>query len=338
MLALSPTAANCASAFARVALANIAQEFPNKPEHVLNHAADLRAPRSLHPAFYGSYDWHSSVHMHWLLARLLRCFPNLPEAAQIRSSFDRHLTTAHIAVEIAYLREPSRQSFERTYGWAWLLKLQTELIALADTDHAAHAWRDALQPLAELLVERYLQFLPRAHFPIRSGTHANSAFGLLFALDYAQQVQHIALRKEIAAKANAWFAHDRRYPAAYEPGGDDFLSGGLMEATLMLRVLDGCDYADWWQQFCPAPPELGTWFAPVAVSDRSDPKLAHLDGLNLSRAWCWKMIREELPPPLRALVDNAIDAHLSASLPFALHGDYAGTHWLASFALLVLTA
>ncbi len=330
-------AASHASTFAAIALANIAREYPNKPEHVLNDAADMRAPHTLHPVFYGSYDWHSSVHMHWLLARLLRCYAELPERARIQALFDKHFTTANVASELAYLRHPAHRSFERTYGWAWLLKLQHELTALAQTEPRASAWRDALQPLTELLVESYLAFLPLAQFPIRAGTHTNSAFGLLFALDYAEGIQHLALRKLIALKANAWFGRDRRYPAFYEPGGDDFLSGGLLEAALMQRVVDGCSYADWWEVFCPAPHELPVWLTPVAVSDRSDPKLAHLDGLNLSRAWCWKMLEPQLPPALRAPVNTAIDAHLSISLPHAIHGDYAGTHWLASFALLALT-
>jgi hypothetical protein len=326
-----------ASAFARVALANIAREYPNKPEHLLNDASDLQTPRMLHPLFYGSYDWHSCVHMHWLLARLLRRFPELPEAADIRVAFDERFNGASVGAEIAYLRHPSRRSFERTYGWAWLLKLQTELIELAKTDPRALAWRNMLQPLADVIAERYLRFLPLANYPIRSGTHANSAFGLLFALDYAAATQHIALRKLVATKANSWFGQDRRYPAAYEPGGEDFLSPGLMEAALMLRVVDSCSYVDWWEVFCPAPQDLLVWLRPVTVSDRSDPRLAHLDGLNLSRAWCWKMILGQLPSPLHTQAAASIEAHLEASLPQASGGDYAGTHWLASFALLALT-
>jgi hypothetical protein len=331
------TLSELAPLFARTALANIRQPYPNKLDHVMTGSADVRSPQELHPVFYGSYDWHSSVHMHWLLVRLLRLFPALSHAAQIRDALDAHFTAENIAQEIAYLRQPSSLSFERTYGWAWLLKLQTELIALAGvSDHAA-TWRDALQPLADVFAERTLQFLPLAQFPIRAGTHANSAFGLLFALDYAEAIQHIALRKLIAVKTHGWFGRDRRYPARYEPGGDDFLSGGLMEAALMLRVVAGCSYADWWQVFRPAPQDLQGWLLPVPVSDRSDPKLAHLDGLNLSRAWCWKMLAKELPAPLHAPVGAAIDAHIAASLPNATAGNYAGTHWLASFALLALS-
>lgn len=332
----SHTAAQYASPFAQRALANIRQEFPSKLDHVLNGVPDLQSPHALHPVFYGSFDWHSSVHMHWLLARLLRT-ADLPEGDLIRDAFNQHFTPENIAVELAYLQHPSRRSFERTYGWAWLLKLQAELHALAEREPAATSWRNNLQPLANAIVDRYQQFLPLAQYPTRAGTHANSAFGLLFALDYAERTQHLALRKLIAAKANAWFGQDRRYPAAYEPGGDDFLSGGLVEAALMLRVVDSCSYADWWELFRPAPRELLAWLSPVQVADRSDPKLAHLDGVNLSRAWCWKMISGQLDPALREKVDTAIDAHLGASLPYTVSGDYAGTHWLASFALLALT-
>lgn len=325
-----------ASSFSRLALANIRQEYPNKLDHVMNGPSEVAFPRALHPIFYGSYDWHSSVHMHWLLARLLHYFPALPEGDAIRSAFDSHFTAENATAELFYLKQPSRQSFERTYGWAWLLKLQTELIQLARTAPAAKAWRDALQPLADAFAERYLHFLPLAQFPIRAGVHGNSAFGLMFALEYAETIQHLALRKLLTSKANAWFGHDRRYPASYEPSGDDFLSGGLMEAALMLRVLDGCRYADWWDGFCPHMEELRVWLSPVAVSDRSDPKIAHLDGLNLSRAWCWKIIEHEIPPALCAPVRKAIDAHLAASLPQSTNNHYAGTHWLASFALLAL--
>lgn len=327
-----------ASPFARVALANIAREYPNKLDHVMNDAADVRAPGALHPAFYGSYDWHSCVHMHWMLARLLRLFPSLPEAPQIHSAFRAHLTSTAIHAEIAYLLEPSRQSFERTYGWAWLLKLQVELGRLAQSDARAETWHSALQALADLLVERFLHFLPMAHFPVRAGTHANSAFGLLFALDYAEFDHHLALRKLIEQKAHAWFGGDRRYPAAYEPGGDDFLSGGLMEAALMQRILDTGSFAEWWEVFCPPAGELTAWLTPVPVTNRADPKFSHLDGLNLSRAWCWTMLMADLPTPLQVPIQKAVATHLAAAIPHATSGDYVGTHWLASFAVLALTS
>lgn len=323
--------------FAALAVANITREFPNKLTHTMNSAADVQTPRMLHPVFYGSYDWHSAVHMHWLLARLMRLYPDLGEAPQIDLVFDRHFSPANVEVEIDYLRQPSRASFERTYGWAWLLKLQTELTSLALTYPRAQRWADALAPLADEFVARYLQFLPLAEHPIRAGTHANSAFGLLFALDYAEQTQHFALRQLIFQKAHQWFGKDACYPAVYEPGSDDFLSGGLMEALLMMRSVDECSYADWWAVFCPARGGLQNWLMPVTISDRSDPKLAHLDGLNLSRGWCWRALKRELPEAFQKPADEAIERHLAASLPHAGAGHYVGTHWLASFAALALT-
>lgn len=332
-----PLSAQQASSFARVALNNIRQEYPNKLDHVMNDSADVMPPRSLHPVFYGSYDWHSCVHMHWLLVRLLRSFPALPEAPQIASALTGDFTETAVAGEITYLRQPSRESFERTYGWAWLLKLQTELIDAAVRDSKVAAWRDALQPLAQAFAERYMHFLPQAQYPIRAGTHANSAFGLFFAIDYAERTRHSVLRHLIIEKARAWFGADRRYPAAYEPSGEDFLSGGLMEAALMARILEKESFGAWWREFCPNRTSLQLWMSPVAVTNRSDPKLAHLDGLNLSRAWCWRLIADHVPADLHGPVEAAIEAHVQAALPHVCSGSYAGTHWLASFALLALT-
>ena len=327
-----------ANQFAELALHNIECEYPNKLDHVLNSHAEQLSPRQLHPVFYGSYDWHSAVHMHWMLARLLRLQPDITLAGDIGAVFDRHFSASNVAEEIAYLQQPSRGTFERTYGWAWLLKLQIELEALATITPRAGKWRDALQPLATAFVSRYLQFLPKAQFPIRAGTHANSAFGLLFALEYAQTVDHGALRSAVIERALFWFGGDQQYPANYEPGGDDFLSGGLVEAALMSQVLSEQDFAHWWERFCPSAEALLVWLEAVSVTDRSDAKMAHLDGLNLSRAWCWRLLKKSLPHSLIERVDNAIQVQLAASLPHAGSGNYVGTHWLASFATLALTA
>lgn len=327
-----------ASGYARVALANIVREFPNKPDHLLRLPDDVQAPRALHPVFYGSYDWHSSVHMHWTLVRLLRLYPTLPETDGIRAALDQHLNAAGAEAERGYLLQPGRETFERPYGWAWLLKLQAELALLARADEQARRWEAALAPLADAVAGRFLHFLPRARYPVRAGTHGNSAFALLLALDYAHTHQHLALRKLIGDCANRWFGQDRRYPAAYEPGGEDFLSPGLVEAALMLRLVDGCSFADWWHVFCPAQDELTAWLLPVQVDDRSDARLSHLDGLNLSRAWCWRMLLPQLPAPLKTVVETAVETHLAASLPHVAQGPYVGTHWLASFALLALSA
>jgi hypothetical protein len=325
-----------ASAFARTALANAATEYPYKLDQVLGSKDDLALPRTLHPAFWGSYDWHSCVHMHWTLVRLLRRFPDHPLSEQTRAHLGSRLTAAALAQEIATLRGPHRQTFERPYGWGWLLKLAAELELLARDQPDASPWRDALRPLAAEFADRFLAYLPKADFPTRAGTHANSAFASRLALDWCDAVQHLALRRAIGERANRWFGRDRHYPASYEPGGEDFLSGGLVEAVVMLKVVDGCSFADWWEQFQPADDALVGWLIPVTVSDPSDARIVHLHGLNLSRAWCWRLLRPALPTALRDPVDTAIAEHLAVSLPAATAGEYVGTHWLASFALLAL--
>jgi hypothetical protein len=328
--------AELATSLARTALINVATPYPYKLDQLLAAPADLAPPNALHPLFWGSYDWHSCVHMHWTLLRLLRRVPDHPLATASRAHLSARITTAAAAGELATLNGPHRQTFERPYGWGWLLKLAAELELTARTDREATAWRDALRPLAHAFAERFLQFLPRADFPTRAGTHGNSAFALRLALDWCDAVEHIALRRAICERANRWFGRDRRYPADYEPGGDDFLAAGLVEAVLMQRTVDGCSFADWWQQFRPADAALARWLAPVHVSDGSDARIVHLHGVNLCRGWCWAALRRDLEPALRPLVDAAIGAHLQASLPAATAGDYVGTHWLASFALLAL--
>jgi hypothetical protein len=335
-----------AAQFARIALANVANEYPYHVVHLLHGDTDVRPPRALHPVFYGSYDWHSCVHMHWTLARCLRRFPALPEIGAMTAHFTARLTPDNVAREVAYLEEAGRGTFERPYGWGWLLALQTELSGLADARPSAARWRDALAPLARLVVQRFIDWLPRQDHPVRNGTHANSAFALIHALHYARWHRHAGLRASIADRAHTWFARDRHYPAEYEPGGDDFLSGGLCEALLVSRAIDAFDpstalarrFADWWQAFEPGPAALAHWLTPVAVSDERDAKIVHLHGLNLSRAWCWRALAPKLPPALQPAAETAASAHIGASLPVALGGDYVATHWLASFALLALDA
>jgi hypothetical protein len=324
-----------AERLAQLALVNVRIEYPHKLDHLINGPEELLPPRTLHPAFYGSYDWHSAVHMHWTLARLLRLFAHLPAAGHIAALLDTHLNEATIAGELAYLDQPNRATFERPYGWAWLLKLDAEFHRFDDTPRVCQ-WRRALAPLALAFAERFVRFMGRSDYPVRVGTHGNSAFAMLLALDWCEQVQHPALRQAIHAKARQWFGRDARYPAAYEPGGNDFLSGGLCEAALMHRVLDGCDFDDWWQQFRPADAALAQWLTPASVADRADPQIVHLDGLNLSRVWCWRALAANLDLPENVL-QTAIDAHLQASLPHVAEGDFGATHWLASFALLALT-
>lgn len=328
-----------ASHFAKLALKCVAREYPNKPEHVMNDGGDVQSPKGLHPAFYGCYDWHSSVHGHWMLVRLLRMFPGLPEARDIRKAIGNNLKAPNIADEIAYLNGKNRQSFERTYGWAWLLKLGEELSLFADGD--ARLWSQNLQPLIDVFINRYLLFLPKQTYPIRTGVHPNTAFGLAFALDYAQTTGNTKLATLIAERSRTYFANDAGYPAGWEPGGEDFFSPALMEADLMRRVLQPAEFRRWFHRFLPqlaagAPKALLT---PAIVADRSDPKLVHLDGLNLSRAWCMRSIAKALPANDRARRVLAIAArrHASEALAHVASGDYAGEHWLASFAVYLLS-
>ncbi len=320
---------------AAVALANVCTEYPFHLAHLARGDHDLLPPRALHPLFHGAYDWHSCAHMHWTLARCLRLGTAGARAA-IAAHFDARLTPAAVAGECAYFSAPGRATFERPYGWGWLLLLAAELRALAATLPAAARWSDALAPLAALLADRLLAWLPRADFPVRAGTHGNSAFALLLALQYARQ-RDPALTAAIAERARLWFGADRRYPADYEPGGEDFLSGGLCEALLMARLLPAERWARWWCAFAPADAALAAWLAPVPVADAGDARIVHLHGLNLSRAWCWRQLRPLLPPPAQAASERAAAEHLRASLAAATEGDYVGTHWLASFALLAAT-
>ncbi len=325
-----------ASRFARLALDGVGREYPNKLDHVLNNDGDVLNPRRLHPAFFGCFDWHSSVHAHWLLARLLRLFPAFPEAAAASTALDGSLTPANIAVELAYLARPNTMAFERTYGWAWLLKLAEELGR--STTAAAGGWAAALDPLARAFVDRYLAYLPKAGYPIRTGLHANSAFGLAFAHDYAVAKGHRELERLTAETALRFFARDRDYPAHLEPGGSDFFSPALMEADLMRRMLPRSEFAGWFDRFLPgaAGAEPEALFRPAGVSDRGDLQIVHLDGLNLSRAWCFRSLASALPGHAATLA-SAAERHLAASLPHVRSGDYAGEHWLATFAVLALT-
>ena len=324
--------------FARLALAGIIREYPNHPGHVINDPDDLRPPRDLHPAFYGCFDWHSAVHGHWMLVRVLRLFPVLPEAGAIRAALNAHLTPTNLKNEAGYFRQPNRQSFERTYGWAWLLKLAQELRTWPDPE--ASAWAAALTPLETVIVERYLAFLPRQTYAIRAGTHPNTAFGLAFALDYARACARPDLEALIVSRAHDYFSADADCPAGWEPGGADFLSPALCEADLMARVLPAGEFPAWLARFLPGlgDAQPAALLEPALVSDRSDPQLVHLDGLNLSRAWCMKRISDALPDddPARAVLVQSAARHAQAGLNQVASGEYAGEHWLASFAVYLL--
>ena len=328
-----------AARFAEIALANVVREFPNKMDHVMGAAGDARHPRDLHPAFYGSFDWHSCVHMHWLLARVRRIFPDLPQRKAIEALFDHHLTTSNIAAECAYLVRPESRSFERTYGWAWLLELATEL--RRGSDGASHRWARALQPLADAFVHRYVEYLPKQQYPLRAGVHPNSAFGILFALDYARAAGENALEALCVERARTWFGGDRDAPVSWEPSGADFFSPALIEAELMRRVLPQPEFSEWLQSFLPgiARREPAALFAPAQVTDRTDPFIVHLDGLNFSRAWCFRGIASALPgsDPRAPILREAGAVHLDAGMAGMEGSDYMGEHWLATFATLALT-
>lgn len=328
-----------ASHFAALAMKCIQKEYPNKLDHVNNDPADVRSPRAMHPAFYGCFDWHSTVHGHWMLVHLLRLFPNLPEAGNVRAALNSNLSAENIRNEVAYLNQTNRASFERTYGWAWLLKLAEELHDWNDAD--GKRWSQNLQPLAGAFAEKYLSFLPKQNYPIRTGVHPNTAFGLAFALDYARAVGDQKLESLIVERSRNYFGRDTNYPASWEPGGEDFFSPALMEADLMRRVMTKREFAGWFRRFLPAvrggaPKAL---LQPAIVTDRTDPKLVHLDGLNLSRAWCMRSIAAALPQndPARKVLARSAAAHAKAGLDHVASGNYEGEHWLASFAVYLLT-
>lgn len=323
--------ADLARRFARLTLDHLGQEYPHKLDHVMNGPADAATPSALHPVFFGSFDWHSCVHGWWQVLQLARLYPDTPEAADIRARAGAAFVPGKVAVELAYLERPGSAGFERPYGWAWTLALHGEA-ALHDAP-----WATAIEPVARAFATRFTAFLPKLTYPIRTGTHGNSAFALLLAHDWA--VQHDAgLAALIDERARGWFSGDRGCQA-WEPGGDEFLSPALMEAALMSRLLDRAAFTAWFDAFLPqfadaCPRSL---FTPAHVSDRSDGKIAHLDGLNLSRAWCLGIVADALEPghPATALANATAAAHILVSLPH-IADDYMGTHWLASFALLAL--
>jgi len=328
-----------ASHLAGLALQCVAKEYPNKLDHVMNNFTEVKSPLMLHPAFFGCFDWHSSVHGHWMLVRLLRLFPGMPEAKSIRAALGRNLTRENLQAETAYLGQPNRQSFERTYGWAWLLKLAEELADWKDPD--GEQWSRNLQPLSKALAQRLADFLPKQTYPIRTGVHPNTAFALAFAIDYAKKVGDNQLGNLVAERSLKYFSGDKGYPASWEPGGEDFFSPALLEADLMRRVLKPAEFKRWFYQFLPdivrdRPKSL---LSPAQVTDRTDPKLVHLDGLNLSRAWCMRSIALALPPrdPARRVLAEASLRHEKEALPHIASGDYAGEHWLASFAVYLLS-
>jgi hypothetical protein len=371
-----------ASRYACAGLANVQREYPNHPGHLLTGPEDLVAPSVLHPIFFGSYDWHSAVHQHWMLVRLVRREPALPEAVAIRALLDERVTDDAVATESSYLRHPQRRSWERPYGWAWLLTLVAELQSWAgdapgpDTASAgaradagaragpasagvragtgarasagaragspgspgpsdAARWAGTLGPLAEVVRERCLEWLTSTTYPQRSGTHANSAFACGLLYDAAAARDDRELLGAIARAAERWYAADEDLPARLEPSASDFLSPTLVEADLLRRVVPPASFP---QRLRRLLPDLGPLTEPALVADRSDPHTVHLDGLNLSRSWCWLRIASALAgvDDRVAIARSAARRHAAASLPAVLSGEYVGEHWLPTFAVHLL--
>lgn len=328
-----------ASRLATLSLAGLDREYPNKPQDVLTGPADLKTPQAAHPAFYGHFDWHSSVHAHWMLLRLLRLHPELPEAAQIRARLAGHLTPAKLQAEADYFGPRHNRSFERMYGWAWLLRLVQELRAFDDPD--ARAWAAAIRPLESVIVALTREYLPKLSYPVRSGVHPDTAFALGMMIDYARAVGDADFEAQLRQRARDYYAADRDYPSAFEPSGQDFFSAGLNVADLMRRVLGPREFSRWLNRFAPGirRGRLGGWATPAVVSDLTDPQIVHLVGLNLSRAWTMRGVVSALDPRdrRRQHLEAAMHAHATAGLAQVASGSYEGEHWLGSFAVFYLT-
>lgn len=323
-----------ANKLAQLPLQCLNTEYPNKLSQTLGSDADLKAPRNLHPAFYGCFDWHSAVHGHWSLVSLLKQFPNLDHATEIERRLLKNISKEHIAAECAFFMGEHNKSFERTYGWAWLLKLAEEL----------HTW-DApiartletnLQPLTNLIVEKYIAFLPKLNYPLRVGTHTNTAFGLSFAFDYAETLHHEPLKNAIKARSIFFFLKDEACPMGWEPSGSDFLSPCLEEAALMKRLLPETAFKTWLDAFLPQLKDKDFRLETGKVSDRTDGQLVHLDGVNFSRAWNLCKIAEGLPAYHHLY--NLAYGHINYSLPSIFSDSYEGGHWLGTFAINALNA
>jgi Protein of unknown function (DUF2891) len=330
---------NTAARFANLALACVCREYPNKITHTLNSDADVLPPRKLTPAFFGCYDWHSSVHGHWLLARLARMFPDAAFTPKAQAALRQNLTAENIEQEAAYMRGANRASFERPYGLAWLLQLAAEL---RQWNHPqGHELAQNLRPLEETVLGRVTLWLPRLPHPVRSGEHSQTAFALGLMLDYSRATENTECTNLLVGMARQFYLADKNCPLVYEPSGEDFLSPCLAEADVMRRVLTSSDFAEWLQDFMPQIRRDGKadWLRPVISPYPGDPKLAHLDGLNLSRAWMLEGIASALPANDRRLAAlfGAAQSHASAGLAAITSEHYEGSHWLGSFAVYLLS-
>ena len=328
-----------ANGFVKLALAGIDREYPNKTSHVTTGPDDRKSPREMHPVFYGHYDWHSSVHGHWMLLRLVKEFPEAPFAKEVRGIIGGRFTKENLEAETAYFRVKDNRSFERMYGWAWALRLALELRTWDDPE--ARKWQENFSPLEKEIVAMAKEYLPKLDWPVRCGFHPETAFPLGQMLDYARQTGDSDFEQLLIAKSRAFYGKDRAYPAAYEPSGNDFFSPGLNVADLMRRVLPADEYSTWLTGYFPdlAKGEAGDLLTPVKVSDPTDPQLIHLAGLNLTRAWTMRGIASVLPDTdsrKKVLLDSAA-RHADAGLAMVASGHYEGEHWLASFAVYLLS-
>ncbi|MCA0133178.1 DUF2891 domain-containing protein [Winogradskyella alexanderae] len=323
-----------ANTLAELPLACVSVEYPNKLGQTLGGSEDLKSPNELHPTFYGCFDWHSAVHGHWSMVSLLRQFPDLEKKDEIKSWLQTSITNENVGQEVAYFHGIHNKSYERTYGWAWLLKLVEEL----------HIWEDPLarelesnlEPLTDLIVSRYIEFLPKLNYPIRVGEHPNTAFGLSFAYDYAISLKHDELKTVIESRARDFYSDDKNCPLTWEPSGFDFLSPCLEEAALMKRVLTQDEFKAWINDFLPQLMDKSFNIDTGKVSDRNDGKLVHLDGVNFSRAWSLNYIAKGLPEFQH--LKNIANAHINYSLPSIVGDSYEGGHWLGSFAIYALNS
>lgn len=328
-----------AAALAKLALDGLHREYPNKPANVLSSELDVKSPKQLHPAFFGCFDWHSSVHGHWMLVRLLKTNPQHAHAKASRAALDQSLTADNIAVEAAYFLDKQNRSFERMYGWAWLLQLVDELHGWDDPD--GQRWRQTLQPLEDKIVELTLGYLPRLSRPIRTGVHPDTAFALALTLDYARHVGRSDLEAMVVQHSLDYYRGDAGYASQYEPSGEDFFSASLNEANLMRRILPRDEFAKWFHQFLVFDRESAhaAILTPVEVSDVTDGKLVHLAGLDLSRAWCLKGIADALgnDSPIASKLRRSALEHEQAGLRYVFSGHYEGEHWLGTFAVYTMT-
>lgn len=325
-----------AAHLASLPLKCIGQEYPNKTNHLsISDSDHVLKPHQLHPSFYGCLDWHSSVHGHWMLVKLLKSFPQLSNAAQVRSTLAKSFSAERILQEVKYFELPLTASWERTYGWAWLLKLDEELMQWDDAD--AKKWHANLQPLTKKIVDLWTNFLPKQTYPNRTGVHPNTAFGLVFALDYAKAAKNTTFELNIIKSAITLFQKDKNVPASWEPNGSDFLSPSLEVADLMRRVLPKKEFPFWFNQYMTTSSLKHLFVLPV-VSDRNDYQIVHLDGLCFSRSWCMNGIAKALPAgdARKKMLMRASINHLTAALPNIVNGGYGGEHWLASFAVYAL--